>query len=142
MLGDKSQVECPIQCGGPNARLSALNIEQRGLRVRVGCDERCKKAQYSILCPSCNGTRVGPYGEECSEEDCQNSEGKHFGMKFMFRCPGSFQDANISQALKSWQHLRDYHTWPSEGGALDQASAFLDFLSVADDAVARATPKD
>lgn len=63
-------------------------------------------------------------------------------MKHMRRCPGSFQTVNISQALKSWHHLREYKTWPVEGGAMDQSAAFLSFLSIAEDAVARATPRD
>jgi hypothetical protein len=35
-------------------------------------------------------------------------------------------------------HLREYRTWPVEGGTQDQASSFLDFLVEIEAAVANA----
>lgn len=127
MLGDKNYVECPTRCGGPNANLSALSAEARALRLRVGCDSPCKRPWYAILCPACNGTRVGRDGETCVEEGCI-AEGEHRGHKEMGRCPGHHQTPDVSRAIRAWRQLREYKTWPVEGGTQDQAASFLDFL--------------
>ncbi len=119
-----------------------LDPEQRALRLRVGCDEPLADDDcwYVILCPRCNGTRVGSDGQACSEDDCIPN-GEHRGHKWMRRCPGSYQTPNVSRAIRCWQNLRAYKTWPVAGGSMDQAAGFLDFLVEIEAAMADAMPK-
>ncbi len=139
LLGDKNYVECPTRCGGPNATLSRLDPETRALRLRVGCDAPCEDPWYAIVCPSCNGTRVGRDGETCRDPDCY-AEGEHRGRKAMRRCPGSFQTYDIARALRAWTRLKAHNSWPVEGGTMEQCASFLLFLDEIESAVAEATP--
>ncbi len=59
----------------------------------------------------------------------------------MHRCPGSYQSPDISRAIRAWQQLKRYATWPVSGGTQDQAASFNDFLVVIEAAVADATSK-
>ena len=84
---------------------------------------------------------MGRDGETCSEPDCISS-GEHRGFKKMRRCPGSCQTPPISKALRAWRHLRDFKTWPVEGGSMDQAATFLDFIAEIEAAVQDAKPEE
>lgn len=107
----------------------------------MGCDAPCASPWYAIRCPSCNGTRSIGNGIPCPEPECI-PDGEWRGQKRMRRCPGHYQTREITQALRAWRLLRDFNTWPVDGGTLNQAATFLDFIVEIEQAIQEAKTED
>lgn len=124
---EKGMPDCPSQCGGPNANLHRLTVDQLAHRKRWGCDFALVSGTevYGITCPVCDGAGcpVGP-NNPANAPTCVQ------GQRPMKRCPGSCQTRDISRALRAYGVLKEFNTWPVPGALCQQSASFVAFVSL------------